>query len=77
MTSFKCEECRHEFSVDLGDEDGKFLIYRCDECDRVLKAEKGAATRETLEQPCQCGGTYFRGRPPKCPSCRSSHVVKK
>jgi rubrerythrin len=73
-TNFKCEECGHTFSIELDEGDAKFVIYRCDECDRVLRAELGAKMPKTLDQPCQCGGTYWKGRPPKCPNCRSSHV---
>ena len=69
----QCNDCNHTFAVDL-DDDAEFEIYRCDECDRALRAERGALTPKTLEEACQCGGKFWKGRLPKCPNCRSAHV---
>jgi len=71
---FKCDDCGAGFAAELEGKASDFDVYRCDDCDRVLRAEKMPMAPETLDEPCQCGGRYWRNRPPKCPECRSPHV---
>jgi len=71
---FQCSECHHEFSAEICGKAAEFEVYRCDQCDRVLRAEKSPTMPEHLDEPCQCGGRYWKGRPPKCPNCRSPQV---
>jgi len=75
MADLRCEDCGFEFVADMGGEGSQFEVYRCDECDRVLKAERTEGMDDILSEPCGCGGSYCRGRPPKCPNCRSPNVV--
>jgi rubrerythrin len=76
MPRLRCEDCGHEFSAEMGGKGTEFEVYRCDECDRVLRAERTEDMEEVLSEPCGCGGRYWRGKAPKCPSCRSPNVVK-
>jgi rubredoxin len=76
MAELRCEDCGFEFEADMGEEDAQFEVYRCDECDRVLRAERTDGMEDVLSVPCGCGGRYCRGRPPKCPDCRSPNVVR-
>lgn len=74
MKRLRCNDCGLEFEGEMGGDDSVFEIYRCDECDRVLRAERIEGMAKVLEEPCGCGGRYWKGRPPKCPGCRSQHI---
>jgi hypothetical protein len=76
MAKVKCENCGFEFEAEMGSDDSMFEIYRCDECDRLLRAERTENMEQILSEPCGCGGRYWRGRPPKCRNCRSPNVVE-